>query len=177
MLFTVLLLLLRGLAASYTSTQQAPSYSSDSLMYIGPHNIRDHYFSTNYLQKSTHQSIFDAIKSAYTVTPIKRDLECIQLSEHETFDIVIKREVAWTYPSLNEFGLLSCDSDLKFMAPIGPVSYIELIPDGRRIFIQKFDNQIKYQNSAQTAKDLQTNCLIKSLEKSSTGSSLVNCTK
>lgn len=148
--------------------QQQIASPADSLKYIGPHNIHDHYFKLRAFQKSSHQSILDALKATYHITPIMRDLEISRLTDQEVFEALLKREIAWNYSDLNEFGLMRCE-DLKFNSPHF-AKYIELIPDGRRILIEKFDqNPSAYQIASQNAKDLQTQCLIKALEK--TGSS------
>ena len=113
--------------------------------------------------KSTNKSLLDAIKATYNIRPIVRDLDLSRMDDKEIFTVVMKREIAWSHPELNEFGLMRCE-DLQFRnSPFA--GYIELIPDGRRISIQKYDDSISYQRVSQAAKDLQSRCLIKALEK------------
>lgn len=155
-----------NLGGSLSSQSITNSYS---LLYIGPHNLHDHFLhmkSVAQKSASADHDILENIKSTYNIKPIKRDLEHLKLSNQDKFSTLIKREVAWSHPEYNEFGLLSCDDDLKFIQPLGPARYIELIPDGRRVLIQKYDHREDYQRAAQAAKELQTQCLIKTLEKS-----------
>lgn len=170
---SVLLLNLGQLLASYYATPE-------SLKYIGPHNLHKHFLHLQETSaaKSVRTDILGEIESNYQIKPIKRDLLNADLSNQELFSAIIKREVAWSYPQLNEFGLFTCDQDLKFSIPVGPAVQIELIPGGRKIFIQKFDDVKVYERESEKAKDLQTQCLIKALEKS-TGSSRnpLNCNK
>lgn len=149
--------------------------NNDSLKFIGPHNIHDHYFQLRSLQKSSHLSIVDSIKSTYNIIPIMRDLNVAMLNDQEIFDALIKREIAWNYSDLNEFGLMRCE-DLKFRFAHF-AKYIELIPEGRRISIENYDKQSDYQVASQAVKDLQTKCLIKGLEKTGSPNSTnpINC--
>lgn len=158
-----------------TPPSSQPVRNAESLKYIGPHNIHDHYFQLRALQLSSHISITEALKSLYNITPIMRDLDISRMNDQEVFDALIKREIAWNYSELNEFGLMRCE-DLKFNS-MHFAKYIELIPEGRRISIEKFDNPVAYQAVSKEAKDLQTKCLIKGLEKtgSSPQSTFANC--
>jgi hypothetical protein len=147
-----------------SSSKDTPEYLASSIKYIGPHNMANH-FSQFEAHKSTQQSFLESLKAVYGIVPIMRDLNQAKLSEHELFEVLMKREIAWNYGDLNEFGLMDCGIDLKFNAGV-VAGYIELIPDGRRIAIQKFKNIKEYRIAAQEAKEVQTKCLIKGLEKS-----------
>lgn len=141
----------------------SPQRNAESVKFIGPHNIHDHYFDLRWMLRTTQKSVTDGIQSTYNFRPIMRDLQLSRMDDKELFTVIVKREIAWSYPDLNEFGLMRCE-DLGFRnSPFA--SYIELIPDGRRISIQKFDDSVSYQKASQDAKDLQTRCLIKGLEK------------
>lgn len=147
-----------------TNNNNVPIRNAESVKFIGPHNIHDHYFDLRWMLKTTNnKSIPDGIRSTYNFQPILRDLDLSIMNDKEIFTVVMKREIAWSHPDLNEFGLMRCE-DLKFRnSPFA--GYIELIPDGRRISIQKFDDAIAYQRVAQAAKELQSRCLMKGLEK------------
>ena len=146
------------------ATSDPSSYNlANNLRYIGPHNIHDTYIRIKFIQKESSLSVIEAIKSTYNIKPIVRDLNSIH-NDDEIFETLIKREIAWNYPEYNEFGLLPCEQ-LKFNQPFGMSKYIELNADGYKVLIQKFSNSADYFKAAQSAKDLQTKCLIKSLEK------------
>ena len=156
------LLLFNGNEATSTS---APSTNNlaDNLRYIGPHNIRDTYMHIKFLQKASSISLIDALKSTYRIKPIVRDLNSVT-DDQEMFEILIKREIAWNYPDFNEFGLFPCEQ-LKLNPPYGFSKYLELNTDGYKVSIQKFTKVSDYFTAAEKAKELQTKCLIKSLEK------------
>lgn len=147
-----------------SSNNNIPIRNAESVKYIGPHNIHDHYFDLRWMLKTTNnKSIADGIRATYNFRPILRDLDLSRLDDKEIFSVVMKREIAYSHPDLNEFGLMRCE-DLKFRnSPFA--GYIELVPDGRRISIQKFDDAIEYQRVAKASKDLQSRCLMKGLEK------------
>ena len=141
----------------------------DNLKYIGPHNIHDTYGEVRKFQKSRRLSIIDAVKSIYHIKPITRELNLVH-SDDELFESLIKREIAWNYPEYNQFGLLPCE-ELKFSRPFDMANYLELNMEGYRISIQKISKTEDYLKAAKKAKDLQTKCLIKSLEKGRSSSS------
>jgi hypothetical protein len=147
---------------------QHPQRNAESIKFIGPHNIPDHYFDLRWMAKSTNKSLLDAIKDTYNIRPIVRDLDLSRMDDKEIFTVVMKREIAWSHPELNEFGLMRCE-ELKFRhSPFA--GYIELVPDGRRISIHKFDDSVSYQRASQASKEFQNSCLMKALEKTKTPS-------
>ena len=153
----------RNLQKITPSPQQNAHRNAESIKVIGPHNLPDHYFDLRWMAKSTHKSLLDAIKDTYKIRPIVRDLDLSHMDDKEIFTIVKKREIAWSHADMNQFGLMRCE-DLQFRnSPFA--GYIELVPDGRRISIQKFDDSVAYQKVSKASKDLQTRCLIKALEK------------
>lgn len=155
------------------SRNDPPIRDAESVKFIGPHNIHDHYFDLRWTLRTTHKPLLDGIKSTYHFRPILRDLDLSRLDDKEIFSAVMKREIAWSYPDLNEFGLMRCEELYFNNAPLA--TYIELTTDGRRISIQKFENSAAYQKAAKDAKELQTKCLIKGLEKIQNPSKPVNC--
>lgn len=149
--------------APFQPSQKNPQRNAESIKFIGPHNLPDHFFDLRWMAKSNNKSLLDAIKATYNIRPIVRDLDLSRMDDKEIFTLVMKREIAWSYPDMNQFGLMRCE-DLQFRnSPFA--GYIELVPDGRRISIQKYDDSVAYQRVSQAAKDLQNRCLIKSLEK------------
>ena len=160
------------------SQQQQPYHppinrDHDSIKFIGPHNWRSHYRHVRSIKTLLgNNSILDAIKTNYNITPILRDLESAHLDEDDFFETVMKREIAWNYADLNEFGLLRCE-EMKFRRAMFP-GYIELIPNGRRAAISVFSNSTEYKKLSQEAKDIQTKCLIRGLEKTGSSSTTVD---
>lgn len=157
-IYFAFILFLKGNDASSSAAELA-----HNLKYIGPHNIHDTYTQVRSIQTSSRVSIIDALISIYHISPITRDVNLVQ-SDGELFETFIKREIAWNYPEYNQFGLLPCE-ELKFAQPFDKTSYMELNTEGYKISIQKFSKSTDYFKAAQQAKDLQTQCLIKSLEK------------
>lgn len=152
-----------NIAPSHPASKNNPQRNAESIKFIGSHNLPDHFFDLRWMAKSTNKSLLDAIKATYNIRPIVRDLDLSRMDDKEIFTLVMKREIAWSYPDMNQFGLMRCE-DLKFRnSPFA--GYIELVPDGRRISIQKYDDSVAYQRVSQAAKDLQSRCLIKALEK------------
>lgn len=166
LIYFTLILFLKKISATSAVSESNLAYN---LKYIGPHNIYETYDKVRSLHKSSGTTAIDAVKSIYRIKPIVRDLNHIY-SDYDTFEALIKREIAWNYPEYNEFGLLSCE-DLKFIQPFPMSSYIELNMEGYRVSIQRISSLNDYEKTTRKAKDLQTNCLIKSLEKDGNGSS------
>lgn len=162
-----------NISPSPPSSQNHPQRNAESIKFIGPHNLVDHYFDLRWMAKSTNKSLLDAIKATYNIKPIVRDLDLSRMDDKEIFTLVMKREIAWSHPDMNQFGLMRCE-DLQFRnSPFA--GYIELVPDGRRISIQKYDDSVAYKRVSQAAKDLQNRCLIKALEKTPSTAQPGNC--
>lgn len=156
-IYLAFVLLLKGNASTASPTVNL----AYNLKYIGPHNLHDTY--TQVRSISSRASIMDALVSTYHIKPIVRDLNLAQRNG-ELFETLIKREIAWSYPEYNQFGLLHCE-EMKFYQPFDSASYIELNTEDYRISIQRFTKSADYFKAAEQAKTLQTQCLIKSLEK------------
>lgn len=165
MLRTLFLTLLASINAA---TQNLQSAQQEILQSIGPTNLNERYIRVKQYQDSAKKSFVDAVSSYYNFRPMLRSLQLNGMSDRDLFETLVKRELSWTFPEKNEFGLMRCEEDLLFKYP-HQATFIELEPNGRRAAIQRIDNSNDYSQAVDSAKRLQWNCLMKGLEKS-TGS-------
>lgn len=138
------------------------TFASASVIYIGPDNLHERW-SKLAKQKSIHgqEAVMVALETNYQVTPIKVLLPT-RLSDEQTFEVLVKRDLALNHPDNNQFGLLRCE-DLMF----NPTSDSVDLGNGHQVVVQRFSCKADYEKAAEDAKQLQTQRLIKSLEKSS----------
>lgn len=155
----------------------------NQLKFIGPGNLHENFVELE-KQKARQEDILQSVQAAFGVVPMTKDLDINHMSREDLFNILLKREIAWSYSDFNEFGLLSCE-ELGFnmvhkttdpTTDTERENKIELTSD-RNLHVIKYDNAAEYLKASVGAKDLQTKCLIKSLEKSPITSTQPTCTK
>lgn len=136
--------------------------ASASVIYIGPDNLHERW-SQMAQHKSIHgqEGVMAALQTTYQVTPIKVFLPS-GLTDEQTFEVLVKRDLGLNHPENNQFGLLSCE-DLMFSPKCDSVD----LGNGHEVVVQRFTSKADYEKAAEEAKQLQTQRLIKSLEKSS----------